>query len=87
MYVNQYQAAVLSLLNDSPISSKEVIRDVRESVQAGEIELAFDTIVSWIYEDSLSISPAYYARLAGIAEAMGSERAVERLREQVRDDL
>jgi hypothetical protein len=44
-------AAVLALLGDSPITRQHVVDDVRQLVRAGEVELAFVTICSWLFED------------------------------------
>jgi hypothetical protein len=83
MYTNEYQAALLRLLDDSPIKSSEIIEDVRTSIRAGEIVLAFETLCEWIYEDSLPISRPYYERIVALAADMQSEELVERLGELV----
>jgi hypothetical protein len=77
--ISQVQAEVLRLLGGSPITSDQVIADVRESVAAGEVALAFDTLCSWIYEDSLPISREYLDRLAVVANDVGLEKWVSRL--------
>lgn len=85
MYVNQYQAAILQLLEDSPIVSPQVIDDVRVSVRSGEVELAFTTLCEWIYEDDLTITRAFYERLVAIAPDLNSEGLVGGLVSQVVD--
>jgi hypothetical protein len=60
----QYLRALISqLLEESPLTSSEVIADVRHLMSIGEEELAFDTMCSWIYEDALPITSAYYESL------------------------
>ena len=54
---------LMDLLKGSPIGRDEVIQDVRESIMAGECELGFDTICSWIFEDGLVISSSYFSEL------------------------
>ncbi|MFG1856385.1 MafI family immunity protein [Actinomadura geliboluensis] len=41
------------------MTSEEVIADVCQLMSVGEEELAFDTMCSWIFEDSLPITTAY----------------------------
>ena len=79
----RYRSELESLLADSPLSDPDVIRSVRELLEAGEYALAFDTMCSWIYEDDLRISLSYHGRLLRASEVMGSERLVERIRELV----
>ncbi|MBM0277434.1 MafI family immunity protein [Micromonospora sp. STR1s_6] len=71
------------LLEESPLTSAEVIDDVRHLMSLGEEELAFDTMCSWIYEDALPITSAYYARLVSAAEELGTPRSTDRLDELV----
>lgn len=80
-----YRAIIQRLLEDSPLTSPDVIQDIRESLAAGEEGLAFSTLCSWIYEDSLPIDSAYYARLAEIAEDMESGEIAQLLRELITD--
>lgn len=81
----QAQADVLSLLDESPIASRNVRKDVRELVQVGEIGLAFDTLCSWLFEDSLAISRSFYERLRVLANDLDESSAVERLDELIAD--
>ena len=83
MSQSDYRALIEALLADSPITSVKVIGDVRELLDAGEQGLAFNTLCSWIYEDALSIDPAYHRRLSEIADEMDSRALVERLRELI----
>jgi hypothetical protein len=79
----QVQADILILLDESPITSSDIRRDVRELVQVGEIGLAFDTLCSWLFEDSLAISQSFYERLRALADELEEQSAVERLDELV----
>ncbi|MET7810206.1 MafI family immunity protein [Streptomyces sp. NPDC005395] len=80
----QYLRALISqLLEESPLTSEEVIADVRHLINVGEEELAFDTMCSWIYEDSLAITSVYYERLAAAAQELGTPKSTERLDELV----
>lgn len=81
----QAQADILSLLEDSPITSGDVRTDVRELVQVGEIGLAFDTLCSWIFEDSLPISRPFYERLRELGNDLEQQSAVDRLDELLVD--
>lgn len=76
---------MLKLLDESPISREAVLVDIRESVAAGEVELAFDTMCGWIYEDQLEIDRDYYVRLLDPAGAMGAVPIPGRLLELVRE--
>lgn len=68
------------------MASREVIDDIRESVGAGEVGIAFDTLCSWIYEDELPISRPYYERLAALGSELDSEGILGRLAELVQED-
>ncbi|MGW3124664.1 MafI family immunity protein [Streptomyces sp. NPDC001107] len=82
----QYVRALISqLLEESPLTSEEVIADVRHLMSVGEEELAFDTMCSWIYEDSLPISSAYYERLASAAQELGTPKSADRLDELIEE--
>ncbi|MFB9588401.1 MafI family immunity protein [Streptomyces racemochromogenes] len=74
------------LLNDSPITREDVIKNVREFLTVGEFGLAFDTMCSWIYEDDLMISSSYHGRLRELAEDMGAVEIVDKLQEHIRDE-
>ncbi|MFF7897244.1 MafI family immunity protein [Streptomyces sp. NPDC088817] len=78
-----YRSVIAELLNDSPITRGEVVRNVREFLVVGEYALAFDTLCEWIYEDDLTISPAYHERLRQLAEDMNAVKLVEDLRMQI----
>lgn len=58
---------------------------IRELVEVGEIGLAFDTLCSWIYEDSLAISRSFYERLRALADDLEEQKAVEKLAELIVD--
>ncbi|MER7855907.1 MafI family immunity protein [Streptomyces bacillaris] len=77
----RHRSEIEVLLADSPLSDPEVIRDIRELLEAGEYAPAFDTMCSWIYEDDLRISLSYYGRLMRASEIMGSKRLVGAIRE------
>jgi hypothetical protein len=80
----QYVRALVSrLLADSPLTSEEVIADVRHLMAVGEEELAFDTMCSWIYEDALPISSGYHGRIVAAARELGTPRSAEKLDELV----
>ncbi|WJK42631.1 MafI family immunity protein [Solwaraspora sp. WMMA2056] len=85
MDFRQAQADILALLDDSPIVSSDVRGDVRELVQVGEIGLAFDTLCSWLFEDSLAISRSFYERLRVVANYLEELAALERLDELIVD--
>jgi hypothetical protein len=85
MDTRQIQAEILSLLRDSPIVSDDVVGDVRDYVRVGEIELAFDTLCSWLFEDDLPISRELYERLLAMSVTLNSASSVERLDELVRE--
>ncbi len=74
---------IAELLNDSPVTRRGVIRNVREFLEVGEYALAFDTLCEWIYEDDLAISPAYHERLRQLAADMNAAKLVEDLRAQI----
>ncbi|MFG3702025.1 MafI family immunity protein [Micromonospora sp. NPDC047620] len=83
---HQYIRALVSqLLEESPLTSEVVIVDVRHLMSVGEEKLAFDTMCSWIYEDSLSITSAYYERLVSAAQELGTPRSTDRLDELIED--
>ncbi|MGA3565245.1 MafI family immunity protein [Melissospora conviva] len=80
----QYLRSLISqLLEDLPLLRTEVVEDVRYLMSVGEEELAFETMCSWIYEDSLAISRQYYERLASVAQEIGSQRALHKLDELI----
>jgi hypothetical protein len=81
----QAQADILSLLGESPIVRCDVRADVKQLVYVGEIGLAFDTLCSWLYEDSLAISREFYQRLLRLSVDLNEPKAVERLDELVID--
>nr|BFF25002.1 hypothetical protein GCM10025732_29670 [Glycomyces mayteni] len=76
-------STVLALLEDSPITRGHVVEDVRGLVRAGEVELAFDTMCSWLFEDDLAISQHYCERLVVAAGELAMPGAVERLDELI----
>ncbi|WP_194236148.1 MafI family immunity protein [Streptomyces acidicola] len=80
-----YRARVAALLEDSPLTSRAVITDVRHLLSHGEEALAFDTMCSWIYEDALPITPQYHASLVAMANEMDRPRSVQRLDELLID--
>ncbi|WP_404198550.1 MafI family immunity protein [Streptomyces tauricus] len=80
-----FQARVVALLEDSPLTSEAVITDVRHLLSHGEEALAFDTMCSWIYEDALPITPRYLARLVAMADEMGTPRSAQHLDELLGD--
>ncbi|WP_397428866.1 MafI family immunity protein [Pseudofrankia sp. BMG5.37] len=45
--------------------------------------MAFDTMCSWIYEDALPITSAYYERLVSAAQEVGSPKSTDRLDELI----
>jgi hypothetical protein len=79
----QIRCLISQLLEESPLVSEEVIADIRHLMSVGEEGLAFDTMCSWIYEDSLQITSAYYERLASLAEELGTPRSMDRLDELI----
>ncbi|MET8278076.1 MafI family immunity protein [Micromonospora sp. NPDC005174] len=79
------RALISDLLEESPLTSAEVIADVRHLMSVGEEELAFDTMCSWIYEDDLTITARYYDRLVSAAEEMGTPDSIRKLDELVED--
>ncbi|MET9176211.1 MafI family immunity protein [Streptomyces misionensis] len=86
MQESHYRRVIAELLDDSPITRGEVIGNVREFLAVGEYSLAFDTLCEWIYEDDLTISPAYHERLRQLAEDMNAVKLVEDLREQIAEE-
>jgi hypothetical protein len=78
-----YRELLEELLSDSPLSDPDVIRSIRELLRAGEYSLGFDTMCSWIYEDDLQVSRAYYARLVQMSEVMGSGGLVQSIADLV----
>lgn len=80
-----WQAEILALLDESPITSSDIRTMIRELVEVGEIGLAFDTLCSWIYEDSLAISRSFYERLRALADDLEEQKAVEKLAELIVD--
>ncbi|TLP62117.1 MafI family immunity protein [Microbispora triticiradicis] len=86
MDIRSIRSAILELLDASPVNSVMVRGDIRESVAAGEVGLAFDTLCSWIYEDSLPISTSYHHKLATLADDLDMQHWIARLDELVRED-
>lgn len=85
MDFRQAQADILALLDESPIVSSDIRNDVRELVQVGEIGLAFDTLCSWLFEDSLAISRSFYERLRVLVDDLEEPANAGRLDELVAD--
>jgi hypothetical protein len=86
--MEQYQyvrALVSQLLEESPLTSEGVIADVRHLMSVGEDELAFDTMCSWIYDDSLPMASAYDERLVSAAQELGAPKSTDRLDELVEE--
>lgn len=83
MESEQYTAAIEKLMEESPISALSIAVDVRDLLTAGEFSLAFDTMCSWIYEDELPISEAYYRRLVQLSENLGSRDLISKMCELV----
>lgn len=83
MDFRQVQADILAVLADSPITSASVVQDVKELVRVGELALAFDTLCSWLYEDSLPISRLLYERLVSLSSELEEPRAVKKLHELI----
>ncbi|MFJ1564546.1 MafI family immunity protein [Streptomyces erythrochromogenes] len=81
-----YRTAIERLLNDSPITREDAIKNLREFLMVGEYGLAFDTMCSWIYEDDLEISSSYHDRLRELADDMDAVEVVENLREHIHDE-
>ncbi|MCF0091705.1 MafI family immunity protein [Micromonospora sp. MH99] len=82
----QYLRSLISgLLDESPLTSTEVIADVRHLMSVGEEELAFDTMCSWLYEDDLPITCAYYERLVSAAKELGTLKSINKLDELIAD--
>jgi hypothetical protein len=77
------RALILQLLDESPLTSQEVIDDVRHLLGVGEEGLAFDTMCSWIYEDALPITANYYECLVSAARDLGTPRSVDKLDELI----
>lgn len=82
---SEYYVQLEALLTDSPITRDSVTTDVRDLMTAGEFALAFDTMCSWIYDDSLPVEREYHARLVAAAETLGSRELVTRIGELVRE--
>ncbi len=80
-----FAVAILRLLDDSPVTRDSVKVDVREFVAAGELELAFDLLCSWIYEDELEIDRAYHSRLVELTDVMVATEIVAELSALVRE--
>lgn len=83
MDVRRAQADILNLLRDSPIVDIKVGADIKELVHVGEIGLAFDTLCSWLYEDSLPISTSFFERLQQLSRELDAPESMERLHELV----
>ncbi|GAA3014518.1 MafI family immunity protein [Actinokineospora diospyrosa] len=80
------QAGIMELLAESPITSADVRQDIKESVYAGELDIAFDTLCSWIYEDSLPISRAFHAKAMAQYKYLNQSLAADKLVELIDDD-
>jgi hypothetical protein len=83
MDTRQVQSDLVKLLLDSKIDRPEVVEDVKQSINAGEVLLAFETICSWIYEDSISLTLGYFRRLTELSEVISAQKVVERLADLV----
>lgn len=79
------RAQISKLLEDPPLTSDEVIADVRHLMSVGEEKLAFDTMCSWIYEDALPITRDYYMRLVSGADELAMQKSVRKLDELIED--
>jgi len=63
------QSAVAELLRDFPCSlPDEVMDSLRANVDAGEPELTFDALCSWLYELEARINPDYFHRLEKVRD-------------------
>jgi hypothetical protein len=76
-------AELLALLADSPIKRDSIIEEIKEYLSVGEPTLAFETLCTWLYEDRLPISRAYYERLASMAEEVYAQGYMARLDELI----
>lgn len=81
----RYRTELRSLLDEAHLASPRGAEAVRELLQAGEFALAFDTLCTWIYEDDVQVTPAYYARLQQMSTDMGAGDLVESIAELVVD--
>ncbi|WP_405487321.1 MafI family immunity protein [Streptomyces sp. NBC_00096] len=81
------RTVIAQLLEDSPLVSQEVIEDVHHLLGVGEEGLAFHTMCSWIYEDELPITSAYYQRLMAAAQEVGDSTSVDKLDELILDQV
>ncbi|MET8087953.1 MafI family immunity protein [Micromonospora sp. NPDC005237] len=79
------RSLISHLLDESPLTSTDVIADVRHLMNVGEQELAFDTMCSWLYEDDLPITSAYYERLVSAAKELEMPRSISKLDELIAD--
>jgi hypothetical protein len=65
------QAAVAALLRDFPAELPDDVRQsLRANVDAGEPELTFDAVCSWLHELDVEIDPDYFSRLEEIRESL-----------------
>jgi hypothetical protein len=55
----------------------------RHLMAVGEEELAFDTMCSWIYEDSLPITLDYYQHLVAAAQDLNTPSSTAKLDELI----
>jgi hypothetical protein len=81
----QLRILISQLLVESPLTSDDVVADVNHLMSVGEEELAFDTMCSWIYEESLSITSDYYRRLVAAGQELGTPKSTDKLEELIQD--
>ncbi|MCD0446386.1 MafI family immunity protein [Glycomyces sp. A-F 0318] len=84
LHVGALKRLLLDLLADSSIVREAIIDDVRDLVHAGEEVLGFELLCSWLFEDDLAITQAYYGRLVAAAEELDAPEPIRRLDELIR---
>ncbi|MCP2268848.1 DUF6189 family protein [Actinokineospora diospyrosa] len=77
------------LVDETPGFPRHQAESVREDAAAGECEIAFDWLVSWLIDEYVPLAPSYFRRLEAVADYLGDERSwyhVACLRDQVQWD-
>ena len=84
--IGAIQAEIVRVLKDCPVLSAAVVKDIQQSVLAGETALAVSTLCSWLYEDSVPISRAFHRRLVSLADDVELPNWASLLEELVQEE-
>ncbi|MBM7771690.1 hypothetical protein JOD54_001894 [Actinokineospora baliensis] len=91
LVVNRHtlEDVLAQLVDEKPGFPPHQAEAVREDAAAGEPEIAFDWLVSWLIDEYVPLAPSYFRRLEAVANYLGDKRSwysVACLRDQVQWD-